>query len=105
MPVVIGREYLTIWGEPRMVCGYVRGGNGQPDPSRVWTAQGVHYHTDSGLCVMGGHPLVLLEPADERAYWVRRLAEIEGANSADRLALVAPGLERMRARIAELAHV
>lgn len=95
--VRVSRRYLTIWGVPQDIVGYVKCAD-----EIVWSAQGNHYLLD-GTNKNGRHALVMTDhPGEELRFWQRWLYQIKEANSKDRLKLVAEGLENIQKRINQL---
>jgi len=91
-------SYMTIWGIPQTIAGYVKG----TDEKIVWTSKGNHYFLD-GSEKNGGYALVMTDyPEEELRFWQQWLHQIKEANSKDRLALVEPGLKNIRERIKQL---
>lgn len=102
--IEIGKTYLDIWGGIHVIQGHTRTGGhyAEPDKDRVWSLAGEHFFIKSGRATGRGYSLVLLPPEQEIAFFEERIKQIESVNSEDKLKLVAPQLQNMRDRIAEL---
>ena len=101
--VEIGKSYLTTWGVPQHIYGFVvlQAGWGayQPDvldKNKVWSLSD-HFDVKTGEGHQ--HQLVQLSRREEIAYWQARLKQIRSVNSDDKLRLIKNDLDRIEERL------